>query len=416
MADPVFGIKFTQDNNEPRPVIPSDLSIIGIIGTAPAADVDVFPLDTPVKVTSTDADALTALGATGTLADALSGINAQLADMEAAATVVIVRVEEGADAAATMANIVGVEATSTGLFAFLSSGPVTGAIPRIIVAPGYTHQIIAPATTNPVVAALPGVLSRMLAHAVVEGPGTSETDILTWRESFTSQRLIPVDLWVRVQEGVSTVTRPGAPRVAGLMAAVDHEHGGHPMHSAANRPIQGIVGLARNPGFSLVDGDTEGQRLLAAGVGIAVRGELGVESAAASSGYVFIGTDTASEDPLWMFYNVSRGRDFIHLGLLKTLRYYLGRNNITGHAVQNVLNTATLWLRDLEADDHILGSRVGFEEDKNSPENLRLGKFRFFFQAEEPPVLRQLDVDSRRYRAALDETLQDIIANLAPGV
>lgn len=413
MVEPVFGLTFTRDDNEPRPVIASDMSTIAVIGTAPDATA-AFPLDTAVLLRTSDTAGRTALGTTGTLADAIDGIADQLGDFQAAADVIVVRVEEGADAAATIANIVGAEADLSGLYALLAAGPDLGKIPRIIIAPGFTHQIIAPATANAVCAELPAICSRLLAHAIVEGPGTNEAEIKAWRESMQSERLIPIDAWVKVQEGTSIVTRPGAPRIAGLMARVDYEHGGAPMHSAANRPIQGIVGLVRNPAFSLTDGATEGQSLLASNVGIAVRGELGVESAIAGSGFVFIGTDNAADDPIWQFYNVTRGRDYIHLGLLKTFRGYLGRNNITGHAIQAVLNTATSWLTDLQADNHILDFRVGFDADQNSPENLRLGRFAFFFQAEEPPVLRRLDVSSRRYRPALEALVEDLLSTVTP--
>ena len=413
MSSPIFGFTFTQQDNEIRPVVESDMSVIGLIGTAPAADAETFPVDTPVLISSSDATKLAALGATGTLADAVKGINDQVGYMGVSAKIVVVRVTEGADAAATIAAIVGDEATMTGVHAFKLAPSDIGVIPRILIAPGYTHQITAPATSNPVVEELAVVAEPLLAHAIVEGPGTTETAITDWRESINSKRVIPVDLWVYVLEGTSTVTRPGVSRVAGLAVAVDYEHRGRPMHSWANRPIRGIVGLVRNPAFSLTDGATEGQRLLAANVGIAVRGELGVESAIASSGYVFVGTDNAGTDDVWRFYNQTRGRDFIHLGLMRAIRSFLGPNNIEGHVIQAVLNTADAWLNLLKADVDIIDFRIGFEKDVNTPENIRLGRFRFFFKAEEPSVLRRVDIDSLRYREALDALVEDILTSAA---
>ena len=146
--------------------------------------------------------------------------------------------------------------------------------------------------------------------------------------------------------------------------------------------------------------------------GIIVRGEAGVESAISSGGFVFIGTDNAGDDELWRFYNVTRGRDFIHLTFLKTLRTYLGRFNLTGQTIQAVLNTADGILRDLKADGHILDYKVTFERDQNSPENLRLGRFKLTFMAEEAPVLRYLGLRSARYRPALDTLLDDLLTNM----
>jgi hypothetical protein len=69
-------------------------------------------------------------------------------------------------------------------------------------------------------------------------------------------------------------------------------------------------------------------------------------------------------------------------------------------------------LRDLKADNHILGYKVGFSKDQNSPEQLRLGKFTVRFAAEEPPVLRRLVLQSARYRPALDALLDDLLTQL----
>ena len=266
------------------------------------------------------------------------------------------------------------------------------------------------ALANPICAALPQVCSALLAHAVVSGPGLTKQDAIDWRETINSQRLIPVDNWNVIAAGADTEYEDGSSRVIGIGAAQDYRYRGVPSHSWANQPVNGILSLKRYDAFSLTDGATDAQNLLAANIGVTVRGELGVETAIGSAGFIFVGTDNAGDDPLWQFYNVTRTRDYIHLGLLKSLRRRLGRTNITPHGIQAVLNDVTFFLRDLKADEHILGGKVGFEKDKNSPENLRLGKFRLFFNAEEPPVLRRIDIDSRRHRPALEALLEMLIA------
>lgn len=484
MTDPVFGLSFTRVDNEPRPVIPSDMSTLFIVGTAPGANADAFALNECKLINTGDGDAVALLGSTGTIPDAIRGVNDQLGDFQVGARAVIVRVAEGANADETIANLVGVQASFTGIYALLLAGKDLGVVPRLGMVPGFTHQtktgVLSVAITNdgsayttaptvsftggggsgavgtatiedgqvtgvtitnpgsgytsaptvsftggegsgaaatatvgllanPVCAALPSVLSKLLAHAIVEGPGTSYAAIVSWRETLLSERLIPIDMWVKVQEGASIVTKPGAPRVAGIGVRRDFEKRGVPGHSWANQPVQGIVGFARNVEFNLTDGSVEGQTLLGANVGIGARGEMGVENAISSSGFVFIGTDNAADDPIWQMYNVTRMRDYIHLGLMRATRYYLGKYNINGHTIQAVINTAKFWLRDLAADDHILGYDVGFEPNKNSPENLRLGRFRYFFKAEEAPVLKRVDADSMRHREALTEMLEELL-------
>jgi uncharacterized protein len=410
MSDPTFGISITRIDNEPRPPVWSDMSVVGIIGTAPDADASVFPVDTPVFMYSDDATKLTALGATGTLRDAITLMNAQLGEFQVAAKVVVVRVAEGVDATATIANIVG-DGISTGLNAFLGAGAEIGVIPRLLCAPGFTSQRTAP-DANAVCAALPAICEKLLAHAVVDGPATTEQAAIDWRETISSQRLIPVDPAVKVFANGVTVVQPLSPAVVGIGVRRDHEKQGRPFHSWANQPVQGIVGPSRPINFSLTDGATEAQRLLAANIGVLLRGEMGVESAIGQGGFIFVGTDNAGEDDLWRFYNVTRGRDYIHLMLLRTLRFYLGRFNVTGQTIQAILNMMDTGLRNLKADGDLLGFEIKFTRDQNSPEELRQGRFTVNFAAEEAPVLRYLGVQSARYRPALDALLDDLLAQV----
>jgi phage tail sheath protein FI len=410
MSDPTFGISITRIDNEPRPAVWSDMSVVGLIGTAPEADASAFPVDTPVFMYSDDVAKRHALGTTGTIPEALNLINAQLGEFQVAAKVVVVRVAEGESVDETIANIVG-DGISTGLEAFLLVGPLLGIIPRLICAPGFTSQRQG-TDANPVCVALPAICNKLLAHAVVDGPATTEQAALDWRETLSSSRLIPVDPAVRVMNDTEVAVVPLSPAVVGIGVRRDHEKQGRPFHSWANQPVQGIVGPSRPINFSLTDGATEGQRLLSHNLGVLLRGELGVETAIASGGFVYVGTDNAGEDDLWRFYNVTRGRDYIHLMFLRTLRFYLGRFNITGQTIQAVLNTMGFAMRDLKADGDILGYEVKFARDQNSPEELRQGRFTVNFAAEEAPVLRYLGIQSARYRPALDALLDDLLAQV----
>jgi phage tail sheath protein FI len=410
MSNPTFGISITRIDNEPRPAVWSDMAVAGIIGTAPDADAETFPVDTPVFLHSDDAAKLAALGAAGTLKDAVMLINQQLGEFQVAARVVLVRVAQGEDVDETIANIVG-DGVSTGLNAFLDAGPLLGVIPRLIAAPGFTSQRAA-GEANAVCAVLPALCAKLIAHAVVDGPATNLQDAIDWRETISSDRLIPVDPAVRTLVGGVATVVPLSPAVIGVGVRRDHEKRGRPFHGWANQAIHGIVGPSRPIGFSLTDGATEGQTLLSHNIGVLLRGELGVETAIQSGGYVFVGTDNAGEDDLWRFYNVTRGRDYIHLMLLRTLRFYLGRFNLNGQTIQAVQNTMVMALRDLKADNDILGFEVRFTRDQNAPEELRLGRFTVSFAAEEAPVLRYLAIQSARYRPALDALLADLISEV----
>jgi uncharacterized protein len=278
---------------------------------------------------------------------------------------------------------------------------VTTVAPAIAVT-ALISATVAPGA-NPICATLTPVLDQLLGMAIVEPDGTNEQGDEAWRSTLDSERLIAVTGGCKILDPVSSeiIVTSLAPRIAGLLIARDQATGA-PFHSAANQPVQGIVGPARVIAFSLVDGANEGQQLLSNNIGILVQGETGSDFAISSGGFIFVGTDNLGSDPLWQFYNVKRGRDYIHLSLLKALRYYLGRSNITGQTVQAIINTMNGFLADLQANDNILGYRVNFNGSYNSADEIRLGNLTVGFAAEEPPVLRLITVRSARYRAAID--------------
>jgi hypothetical protein len=275
----------------------------------------------------------------------------------------------------------------------------------------YTCDLVTGA--NPVVAGATAICNQLMGNMIVESSGSSLQNDLDWRETMQSHRLIPLSGGCRVMDPATSniVIRPMAPRMAGIMVRRDHETGA-PFHSAANQPVQGIISPNREIGFNLTDSANEAQELLAANIGVLIRGEIGDDFAIASGGFVLISTDNAGEDPLWQMYNVMRGRDFIHLGLLRSLRYFLGRYNIIGHTVQAILNTMRFFLRDLQADQHILGYSVNFRTEGNTPEQIRLGKLTVGFKAEEPPVLKHITIESSRYREAIDAMVGDLASQL----
>ena len=419
MSNPKFGITFQRDESDPRPAIGSDMSVVGLIG--PMADAaNGIPINEPVAFNSTDTATLTALGSNNLIADAVRGINDQLGSFQKAARVVLVRTPASASNDANtardenIASIVGDSLAGTGLNAFLNAGSALGRIPRLIAAPGFTGYQETSATANPVCAALPSILDRLLAHAVVDGPATTKQAALDWRETIQSDRIIPVDPAVKVINAAgATITRPASARVLGIAVRRDHEKGGKPFHSWANQPMRGIIGPSRPIGFSLTDGATEGQELLTQNIGVILRGEGGVEDAIASGGFVYVGTDNAGEDDLWRFYNVMRGRDYIHLLYLKTLRFYLGRFNISLQTLQSIANTMNFALRDLKADNDIIGYEpVRFPEEQNPAEALRLGEITVRFNAEEAPVLARINIMSGRYRQALDDMIAGLSSQL----
>jgi phage tail sheath protein FI len=133
----LHGVEVLQIDSGARPIQTVRSSVIGLIGTAPDADASAFPLNTPVLIARRSE--MAGLGAAGTLQSALDLIYDQ-----AGAVVVVVRVEEGLDEAATINSVRGGINSTTGAYegvhAFLAAENEVGFSPRLLIAPGYTHQ------------------------------------------------------------------------------------------------------------------------------------------------------------------------------------------------------------------------------------------------------------------------------------
>ncbi|GFR24764.1 phage tail protein [Trichonephila clavata] len=212
-------------------------SVIGVIGTAPEADGQKFPLNSPVLIAGSLKEAAK-LGKRGTLPSAVNGIFSQVG-----ATVVVIRVENADQEEEITANVIGGVDEETGEYqgiqAFLSSESIVHVAPRILIAPQFTHQLPGDAG-NPVVSALIPIAEKLRSIIVADGPNTNDEEAIKWRKSIGSSRVYVVDPWVKVFEEEE---KPPSPFVAGLIAKVDSEQGF--WHSPSNKEINGIVGTSR---------------------------------------------------------------------------------------------------------------------------------------------------------------------------
>lgn len=495
----VMGILTPRDGIEPQLILGTDMDIVGIIGTAPDANLTVVDKNVPIDVRTNDTALRTALGATGTIPDALAAISAQLLTSTAARCVVVI-VDDDEDPDVVIANIVGSEVSKTGMWALLDAPEDLGVTPRLIIAPGYTSQTnkqvvstsvtnmgsgytsaptvevagggsdpgkVLPAftavlgtggnaqkvvsltmtnpgkhltaaptitftggagtgaaatttiddITNPVCAAIPTVISRLRAKFLPEGPNSSKAAFLTWLETLPQDMnfMHPLYQVAKIQDpedAGEVITKPLSPYIIGLYVRRDAEFEGNPGHSVANQSINGLIGISPKVKLDITNDSTEGQELIEKHAGIVVRGENGVDGSLSDGGYTFWGTDTLAADTQWMFANVVRERDFIEIALIRAVRFYLGRYNITDQVVQAIVNTMESFLSSLRADRHIIDFRLGFDPDQNSPEELRLGFLTIMFKAEEPAPLRKVTIKSRRYREALVDLAASISATL----
>jgi phage tail sheath protein FI len=187
----LHGIETIELDSPSGPVETVKSNVIGLVGTAPDADPDLFPLNTPVPVF---ADALKAgqLKSTGTLLDGIDAIYSQKS-----AVVVVVRVDEGESMEETWSNAVGSPTGKTGIWSLLKARPMLRVIPKLLVAPGLTSgrptnglknlvigtqgqnyvlattslTISAPTTGGRQATAVPQVVGGKLTGAIITDPG-----------------------------------------------------------------------------------------------------------------------------------------------------------------------------------------------------------------------------------------------------
>ena len=262
------------------------------------------------------------------------------------------------------------------------------------------------------VAELIPICERLMSVMIADGPDTDREAALEYRRDHNSSRLIIVDPHVKIwREGDTAPTiAPASARVAGLGVKRDKEKGG-PFWSFSNQTMGGIAGVSRPVSYYIDDPDSEANFLNSKQIATIYR-EAGGQISGAEGGFTFWGNESASNDPLWRFYSVQRGRDFILKSLKQSLKPFLDNNNITAHAVTTVYETLNSFLRSLIAEGKIIDGEIAFDPSLNAPEQLRLGNLRIEFKGEEAPPMQHITVGSHRYRPAYQTLIGDVLREI----
>jgi len=354
----LHGIEVIEITDGARPIRTVTSSVIGLIGTAPQAKANAFPVNTPTLIAGSRS-VIKTLGSSGTLAPAIDGIFDQIG-----ASVVVIRVDEGANPAETQANIVGSNISMTGLWAFTGAMSKLGVQPRILIAPGFSN--ISAVTTE-----LLSVASRLRAIVVADGPNTTDAEAITFAEGFGSDRLYIVDPQVQVMRSGVAVNESASARVAGLIAKNDHDRGF--WRSPSNQEILGIVGTARPIDFTLNDRNTSANLLNEKNIATIIR----------QNGFRLWGNRSTSSDPKYAFLSVRRTADMICGSILRAHLWAVDRN-ITKTYLSDVSESVTQYLRALQNQGAILGGTCWADPELNSPTNIADGKVYFNFDFAPP--------------------------------
>ena len=365
----LHGVEVIELTTGTRPIQTVRSSVIGLIGTAPAADAVAFPLNTPVLVAGNQREAAL-LGTEGTLPPAIDDIFDQ-----AGAMIVVIRVAANNDAAAELTNVIGgvsVGGDYEGLKAFLSAQSVLGITPRILCAPGYSHQAA-------LVTELVSVATKLRAVIIADGPNTTDAAAIAYRNEFGSDRVYIVDPWVKVFDPVtaSEVVRPASARVAGLIAKSDAERGY--WHSPSNRLIDGVIGLARPVDFAIGDATARANYLNENEVATIIQHE----------GYRLWGNRSCSNDPKRAFLKRRRIADMISESIQLAHMWAVDRN-IDRLYVEEVVESVNAYGRTLMARGALVGFRCWAPADLNTPLELEAGKVTFDFDWSDPATAEHI--------------------------
>ncbi len=330
-----------------------------------------FPLNVPVLIDGRSKAAL--LGETGTLADAYDAMA-----YNGITSMIVVRVAEGVDDPATLANVVGDPSLGTGIWALKTCKARLGRDPRVITAPGFTSSA-ASAAANPAKAALMAVGAQMRAAVAAAGPNTTETDAVLERQNWDADHMYLVDPYVQVFDTAAAAheVRPNEAYTAAMIAKTDIEKGF--WWSPSNQVIQGITGTARPVGWSLSDPLTEANRMNEAGVATIIR----------DNGFRLWGSRGAGTDPQWAFLSVRRTAWVLYDVIEEAQKWAMARP-MSAQLLIDIRESVQAFGDNLVRQGALLGFQCWVDEELNTPASMAAGKLYMGFDFEPPAPLEHL--------------------------
>lgn len=353
MANFLHGVTVTEVESGARTVSTGSSSVIGVIGTAPDAKAEDFPLNTPVLIAGSHTEAAK-LGDTGTLPAALLGILAQTGAM-----IVAVRVEEGEDDDTTELNVIGeakADGTYTGVYSFLAAKSKLGVTPRVLIAPGFCSK--------EVVTEMITIANRLRAIIVADVPDDTNENIVKFVTDCASDRVYAVYPQVTDTAGQSV---PASPYVAGIIARNDNENGF--WCSPSNKVVNGIVGLSKAVDFILGDSACRANYL----------NENGISTIINQDGYRLWGNRSTSSTGSHQFLCVRRTADIISDSILQAHLWAVDRNIVKNYLV-DVTESVNAFLASLKSQGAILAGKCTANKELNTGANIAEGKVYFDFE------------------------------------
>jgi len=443
----LHGVEVLQIDSGTRPIQTVRSSVVGLIGTAPDADAEKFPINTPVLLARRSE--MVGLGEEGTLFKALDLIYDQ-----AGAVVIVVRVEEASTDYATINNVVGGINETTGEYegvhAFLAAENAVGFAPRILIAPEFTHQrasngILSIAVSNqgagyttvPAVTVTGGGGSGAVIRArlgtgansgkvvefIVDSPGSGYNSSPTitiaappaggtqavagtvQRGAVRSEVVAEMLGIAQRLRAVIIVDGPNSNDAAAIQIADDF--GSDRIYVIdpwiirngeafpASPAVAGLINKMDNergfwwsPSNNEINGIEGTARAIDFTLGdytsrANLLNEAKIATIVREQGFRLWGNRTLAMDPLYAFLSVRRTADMINESILRGHLWAVDRC-ITATYLEEVQESVRAYLRNLKARGALLGADVWVDPELNSPENIANGQVFFDFEFTPP--------------------------------
>lgn len=470
----LHGVETIELDSPSGPVETVKSNVIGLVGTAPDADPDIFPLNTPVAVF---ADALKAgqLKSTGTLLDGVDAIYSQKS-----AVVVVVRVSEGVSQEETWSNLVGSPTGKTGIWSLLKARPMLRVIPKLLCAPGMTSgrptngvanlvigddgQDYVLATTTITIAppavggrqakAVPQVVGGKLTGAIITDPGYGY-------DSVPTVTVAGAGTGAAVTATLGNVANPVGVAMASIvdrLRAVAFLDGPGADYAAAVQ-YRGDYGSQRisiiDPGVLSWDTETsvyvqKPASAYAAGMQARIDEEKGfwysfsneviqniggparpvdfmpndrdceanmlnaaqVTTIIHDDGFRFWGLRGTGTDPLWAHLAVRRTADMVYESLERAERSRLDKPFST-QLLAGIQGDVNKYLRLLRARGALIGGKCWIDPTINTPATFSAGELSVDFDLEPPAGLEHLQFRARRNPNYYNDFIEEFSRSIA---
>lgn len=431
----LHGTEVIIDDSQVRPIRTLRSSVIGVIGTAPEADAGAFPFNQPILITSKLEYA--GIGSSGTLPAALDQVYDQ-----AGAVVVVIRVDDTDARDKVLGGVNPTTGEYEGLHAFRAAKAKVGFTPKLLVAPGFTHQrssdgiltipvaVAGEGYTEPPLVTISGgggegakataVLGGdgSVASIVVDDPGEgyTSTPTVTLAEppeggtqatagtpTIGEARSRVVAQLLGVAEALSAVVIADGPSTTDAAAIQINDDFGSPrlyvhevnhVRNGASLPaspaVAGLInkvdherGFWYSPSNHEFNGIEGTARMIDFELGdptsrANLLNEQNIATTIREQGFRLWGNRTTAGDPNYAFLSVVRTADMVAESIKQAHLWAVDRC-ITATFVQQVVESVRAYLRSLQERGAILGGDAWFDPAQNTAAEIKQGRVKISY-------------------------------------